>query len=162
MWTRYTNDNYSQSPSSHSISMTPYPSTSRINFKKFISPPRETHESGYCICGLPSTQHPRFVQNWLLSNRVYYASQPYRAIHLLFWYEISYSHRHVRCTQILFYRTQMSSSLLITLKPDDVHTHQWTILSLFLVSGLTSFWYQAILWTDTDWLSPGPLWIMET
>ena len=40
--------------------------------------------------------------------------------------------------------------------------HQWTRLSLILVSGLTSLWWQAIRWIDTVSLLPGPLWIMET
>ena len=32
-----------------------------VNFDKFISPPRETYDSGYCLNGLPSTQHPLFT-----------------------------------------------------------------------------------------------------
>ena len=70
--------------------------------------------------------------------------------------------RHVRCPHLLFYRTQMSISLPITLKPGDAHIHQWTRLSLILVSGLTSLWCQAIRWIVTVSLLPGPLWIMET
>ena len=32
-----------------------------VNFEKFISPPRGTHDRGYCLDGLPSIQHPLFT-----------------------------------------------------------------------------------------------------